>query len=84
MHACVCVYLPLGGGLMSVSPCWLELSDCPESAEKEKKSAAMGLIIRIKTEIVEKKKKSLSVLFCITSVLAKVEWRDLYGMEYIL
>lgn len=29
----VCVCLPLGGGLMSVSPCWLELSDCPDSAQ---------------------------------------------------
>lgn len=32
----MCVYLPLGGGLMSVSPCWLELSDCPDSAKEEK------------------------------------------------
>lgn len=24
---------PLGGGLMSASPCWLELSDCPDSAK---------------------------------------------------
>lgn len=57
MHACVRadVYLPLGGGLMSVSPCWLELSDCPDSAGKEKKSTAMCLIMRIKTEIVKNK-----------------------------
>lgn len=65
----VCVYLPLGGGLMSVSPCWLELSDCPDSAEKEKKRAAMCLILRIKSEIVKKKEKRLSVI----SVPAKVE-----------
>lgn len=57
MRVCVraCVYLPLGGGLMSVSPCWLELSDCPDSAEQEKKSTAMCLIMRIKTESVKDK-----------------------------
>lgn len=33
---CECVYIPLGGGLMSVSPCWLELSDCPDSAQKQR------------------------------------------------
>lgn len=26
--------LPLGGGLMSASPCWLELSDCPDSSRQ--------------------------------------------------
>lgn len=36
-RVCVYVYLPLGGGLMSVSPCWLELSDCPDSAKKQQK-----------------------------------------------
>lgn len=35
---CECVYLPLGGGLMSVSPCWLELSDCPDSAQKQRRA----------------------------------------------
>lgn len=41
---CVCVSLlrggrrsPLGGGLTSVSPCWFELSDCPDCSEKENK-----------------------------------------------
>lgn len=29
--------LPLGGGLMSESACWLELSDCPDSI-REKQS----------------------------------------------
>lgn len=32
---CLRTLLPLGGGLMSVSPCWLELSDCPDSAQKQ-------------------------------------------------
>lgn len=32
------VNLPFGGGFTSVSPCWFELSDCPDcSAEREKK-----------------------------------------------
>lgn len=26
--------LPLGGGLTSASPCWLEFSDCPDSVKK--------------------------------------------------
>lgn len=28
--------LPFGGGLTSVSPCWFELSDCPDCSEREK------------------------------------------------
>lgn len=50
MQACVCAYkmgkisatvhtvhpnLPFGGGLTSVSPCWFELSDCPDCSETE-------------------------------------------------
>lgn len=39
---CVCkqdmlVNLPFGGGLTSVSPCWFELSDCPDCSERKKK-----------------------------------------------
>lgn len=35
MHECVCEKAhvcnsPFGGGLTSVSPCWFELSDCPD------------------------------------------------------
>lgn len=67
MHMCVCacVYLPLGGGLMSVSPCWLELSDCPDSAETKEESSHV-FILRIKTEIAKKKKKKemWSMLLC--------------------
>lgn len=33
----VLLYSPLGGGLMSASPCWLELSDCPDSEEQKEK-----------------------------------------------
>lgn len=29
--------LPFGGGLTSVSPCWFELSDCPDCSEIEEK-----------------------------------------------
>lgn len=31
------VNLPFGGGLTSVSPCWFELSDCPDCSERKKK-----------------------------------------------
>lgn len=31
------VHVPFGGGLTSVSPCWFELSDCPDCSERQKK-----------------------------------------------
>lgn len=43
---CACVYLPLGGGLMSASPCWLELSDCPDSTQKDNKSLVCCFAIK--------------------------------------
>lgn len=43
---CACVHLPLGGGLMSASPCWLELSDCPDSTEKENESLVCCFAIK--------------------------------------
>lgn len=33
---------PLGGGLTSVSPCWLELSDCPDCSGKEHRRGREG------------------------------------------
>lgn len=33
---------PLGGGLTSVSPCWFELSDCPDCSERENKRGRGG------------------------------------------
>lgn len=38
------VYSPFGGGLTSVSPCWFELSDCPDCSEgiKEKRDGWSG------------------------------------------
>lgn len=30
------VNVPFGGGLTSVSPCWFELSDCPDCSERER------------------------------------------------
>ncbi len=52
-HVCVCVCvfvcacLPLGGGLMSVSPCWLELSDCPDSAQKQRGESGERQMVKI-------------------------------------
>jgi len=61
--ACVCVcvfvHLPLGGGLMSVSPCWLELSDCPDSAQKrEQGEKRKSHMVRIRFVCDEKKRKN--------------------------
>lgn len=38
----LCIYLPLRGGLMSVSPCWLELSDCPDSISEKRQMGGGG------------------------------------------
>lgn len=34
----IIVNLPFGGGLTSVSPCWFELSDCPDCSKKTTKN----------------------------------------------
>lgn len=33
----IVVNLPFGGGLTSVSPCWFELSDCPDCSDTKKR-----------------------------------------------
>lgn len=40
----ILVNLPLGGGLTSVSPCWFELSDCPDCSEKENKKQEKEMV----------------------------------------
>ena len=52
LHSYVCgqmghswhVNLPFGGGLTSVSPCWFELSDCPDCSERQKKEQERWLV----------------------------------------